>query len=135
MIRYNWSIIKKYSECDMEKIKHYFYNIFINKENKDKYLLKNKYARRIINDSIENNSFIVNIEGLLENSMNATSSEMFVYLDLVSKRDYFTFLNTRKKVNYLPIWRMVDKYDIDKLKTNRLLYITEHNIYFVYEGE
>jgi hypothetical protein len=136
MIKYNWSAIRYHTKNDIKKILLYFYKIYNNNlTDIQEYLVDNKYALRILDESKLNKyNYIINLNDFLENSMNATPEEMYVYLDLASKRDYFTYLNTKKKVNYLPIWKVVD-YDINKLKTNRLLNIDENNIYFVYEGD
>ena len=135
MIKYNWSSIRWHTKNDIKKILKYFYNVY-NKDYTDiqEYLLENKYALKILKESVHKDNYIINLNGFLDNSMNATADEMYVYLDLVSKRDYFTYLNTKKVVDYLPIWKVTD-YDINKLKTNRLLNIDENNIYFVYEGD
>lgn len=136
MIRYNWGAIKKYTKQDMKKILAYFHNVYVDNTDIQKYLLNNEYARKITKENaIPGQSFMLNLDGFLGNHINATKDEMYVYLDLVSKRDFFTYLNTKRKVNYLPTWKVVEDYDIDKLKTNRLLYVDENNIYFVYEGE
>lgn len=137
MIRYDWESIKICTGGDMTKIKDYFRYVYLeDKDTLQAYLLNNEYARRILRKAKERRqSFMLNIEAFLLNNMNGTDSELFIYLDLLSRRDYFTYLNTKKKVNYLPTWKIISDYDINKLTTNRLLYIDERSIYFVYEGD
>ena len=138
MIRYNWSAIKKYTELDLKKIILYFDTIYFKKTDIAIFLANNPYAKKIVNESKDrkdNMSFMENYTDFRNNSMMGTEQEMLVYLDLISKRDMFTYLNTKKKVNYIPIWNIIDEYDIEKLKTNRLLFINERNIYFIYEGD
>ena len=135
--RYNWTEVKLQCKSDIRKIKKFLKMVnYSTKDELQQYLLSNKYALRILTKKNScKQSFMINVEGFLENYMNATDDEMFIYLDLVSKRDYFTYLNTKKKVDYLPIWKVENIYEIKKLKTNRLLYISDTNIYFVYEGD
>lgn len=135
MVRYNWELIKKYTNNDIEKILKYFSNIYILKGEEKIFTLKYKWAAKIYNESKDTNSFLINIEDLVENAVRATSIEQFIYLDLASKRDIFTYLNTRHKVSFLPYWKVEGLYDIEKLKTNRLLIIEDNNINFVYEGD
>lgn len=137
MIRYNWQAIKKYTKMDLKKIITYLEIVHNQRIDVVDYLRNNEYARNIVKESQGESgmSYMANFEAFRDNLSKATDQEMLVYLDLISKRDYFTFLNTKRKVNYLPIWKMVDTYNIEKLKTNRLLLINKHNIYFVHEGD
>lgn len=134
--RYNWFSIKYHTKNDIEKILLYFNKVYIDNSDLRLYLLANTYARNIIEESKNTHmQYILNLKALLENNLNATKQEIFVYLDLVSMRDYFSYINTKGKLNYLPAWKVIDKYDIKQLETNRLLFIEDKKIYFVYEGE
>ena len=97
-------------------------------------MLENGWAHNIYTAQ-DQDSFILNLEGFIENGFKATKMEQFVYLDLLSKRSTFTYYNTKGKVKHLAVWKAEKMYDIEKLKANRLLNIEENNIYFVYEQE
>jgi len=131
MLKYNWDILKKY---DIDKIKEYFTYVHLLKGEQYAYLLDNKWAIEI-NNAIIKDSYILNLEGFLGNSLKATKVEQYVYLDLLSRRNTFTYYNTQGSVTYLTAWKAEKMYDIDKLKANRLLNFDENNIYFVYEQE
>ncbi len=95
----------------------------------------NPWAAKIVAESKNNaHSYIQNPKALMAASSGATDSEIYVYLDLVAKRSYFNYVNTKGKVNYLPKWK-IDNYDINKLEMNRLLDFDDDNIYLLYEGE
>lgn len=136
MIRYNWEIILKETNEDINKILEYFSKVYVEQGKMYDFLVSNSWAREIQATSEDKNSYILNIQGFIENALNGTKDEQFVYLDLASKRDLFTYHNTRGKITFLPYWRVSNQYtDIDRLKINRLLMIDENNIYFNYEGE
>ena len=133
VIRFNWDILNKYTDSNPRKMLEFFYNVYISKA--ENYLYLNTWAAQIIIESRnEDFSYIVNISELYRNAKSYTNSEIYVYLDLASRRDYFTFLNTKCKVRFLPIWKIRD-YDIEKLKLNRLLIVNDTNIQLIYEGE
>jgi hypothetical protein len=75
-------------------------------------------------------SYILNYSRVLENELKATDSELYIYLDLASHRNYYDYKynksNTLKNV-------FITKYDINKLYMNRLLRIEGGNIAFKYE--
>jgi hypothetical protein len=50
-------------------------------------------------------------------------------------RDVFTYHNTKGRVIFLENWKVEKHYNINALKTNRLLTVDNNNIYLVYEGE
>lgn len=134
MLKYNWKTMKESTKCDVDKIKEYFTNVYLLKGTAEEYLLNNAWAREIYNAKPKD-SFILNIEGFVKNYYKATKLEQFIYLDLLSKRNVFSYYNTKGKVDYLAVWKVEKLYDIQKLKANRLLNIEENNIYFVYEQE
>lgn len=136
MIKYNWDIIKKYTKNDPKKILDYFSNVYVQQGTMYDFLVLNRWAKSIQQDTTTKNSYILNIQELINNDLNATIDEQFVYLDLASKRDIFTYYNTKGRAIFLPYWKVSDIYtDIDRLKLNRLLMINENNIEFIYEGE
>lgn len=131
VIKYNWEILKKYTNNDVHLILEFFDNVYVRKS--ENYFYLNPWAAKIVAES-ENNahSYIQNIEELIRAAKGATDSEVFVYIDLASKRSYFNFINTKGKANYLPAWK-VDEYDVNALKMNRLLTFDDNNIYLLYE--
>lgn len=135
MLKFNWKNIKKYTKHDMQKINDYFTNVYLIKDNAYVFIMDNEYASLIYHNGEERSSYMMNLEGFLRNRLRATKEELFVYLDLLSRRNSFTYYNTKGKVLHIPIWKACDTYDIDKLKANRLLKIDEHNIHFIYEEE
>ena len=124
----------KNTNNDIDKIKEYFINMHVLKGMQTEFLLANDWARKIYNTPLKD-SYIMNLDGFIENNLKATKVEQFVYLDLLSRRNTFTYFNTHGKVTYLTVWKAEQQYNIDKLKANRLLSIEDNDIYFVYEQE
>ena len=124
----------KNTNSDIDKIKDYFINMHVLKGMQTEFLLANEWAKKIYNAPLKD-SYIMNLDGFIDNNLRATKVEQFVYLDLLSRRNTFTYFNTRGKVTYLTVWKAEKQYDIDKLKANRLLNIEDNDIYFVYEQE
>lgn len=131
VIKFNWELVKKYTDNNPRKILEFFDNVYVRKS--ENYFYLNPFAARIVAESKDNaQNYIQNISELCIASKGATDSELFVYFDLASKRSYFNFINTRGKMNYLPKWK-IDNYNIESLKMNRLLSFDENNIYLLYE--
>jgi hypothetical protein len=135
MIRYNWEAIKKYTKNDIPKILEYFSNVYVLKGTMYDYITAHKWAAAIYNSKAPKVNYILNIDDLILNELNATKEEQYVYLDLCSKRDVFTYHNTKGRVIFLYGWKIEKYYNLNALKTNRLLNIDSDNIYLVYEGE
>jgi hypothetical protein len=135
MIRYNWEELKKYSKSDVKKILEYFTNVYVLKGTMYEYLLKHKWAAAAHNSKEPKNSYMLNIDALILDEEGATDDEKFVYLELASMRDVFTYYNTKGRVVFLDNWKVEKYYNINALKTNRLLTVDDNNIYLVYEGE
>jgi len=130
VIKYNWELLKKYTLNNPRIMLSFFDNVYIRKS--ENYFYLNTWAASIVAESKNNTqNYIQNIPELIVAAPSVTDSELFVYFDLASKRSYFNFINTRGKMNYLPIWK-IDTYDIDSLKMNRLLTFDENNIYLLY---
>jgi hypothetical protein len=131
VIRYNWKLLKKYTNNDVHLMLEFFDNVYLRKT--ENYFYLNPWAAKLVAESRNNaQNFILNVKGLIDAAYTATDSEIFVYLDLASKRSYFTFINTKQKADYLPNWK-VDEYDVNALKMNRLLTFDKNNIYLLYE--
>ena len=132
MIRYNWDAVREHTSSNVTKILDFFINVYVTKA--ENFMALNPYAAKIIADDRSKQSFIVNIKELVLNRGNATDSEVLMYLDLASRRNFFTYINTGKKVDYLPTWKIAGEYDTKKLERNRLLLIKDNNIHFIYEN-
>lgn len=135
MIKYNWQELKKYSKNDIKKILEYFTNIYVLKGTMYDYLKSHNWALSVYNSKEPKTSYLLNIDDFILNDVNATSDEQFIYLDLASKRDIFTYHNTKGSVIFLPTWKVEKYYNLNMLKSNRLLIVDDKNIYFLYEGE
>ena len=131
IILYNWKLLKKYTDNNPHKMLEFFNNVYIKKT--ENYFYLNPWAAKIVAESKNNaNNYIQNARELILASSGATDSEIFVYLDLCSKRSYFNFLNTKGSMNYIPEWK-IDNYNVESLKMNRLLTYDDNNIYLLYE--
>lgn len=135
MITFNWEDIKKYTKGDISKILEYFTNVYVLQGTMYDYLNTHNWAAQIYNSKNAQNSYLLNIKDLILNDSNATPEEQYVYLDLASRRDTFAYYNTKGKVIFLPTWKVEKYYNLQALKTNRLLDINDKNIYLIYEGE
>ena len=135
MIEYNWKELRKYSNDDIKKILEYFTNVYVLKGTMYDYLLNHKLAASVYNSIEPKMNYILNIDELVLDDSGATDEEKFVYLDLASMRDLFTYHNTKGRVIFLVNWKVEKYYNINALKTNRLLNIDDNNIYLVYEGD
>lgn len=134
VIKYNWDIVKECTNSDPYKILKFFDNVYVRKA--ENFIYLNPWAAVIIDKSRKNShSYIQNIQELKEATKYVTKSELFVYFDLCSLRNYFTFINTKGKLNYLPIWKVANRYNVDELSMNRLLTLSDNNIYLTYEGD
>lgn len=131
VIKFNWELLKKATNNDVHKMLEFFDSVYVRKA--ENYLYLNIWAAELIVNSRNNShNYIQNVDELMIAAKGATDSEIFVYLDLASRRSYFDFVNTKGKLNYLPMWK-IDNYNIDSLKHNRLLTFDENNIYLLYE--
>ena len=135
MITYNWEDIKKYTNNDINKILDYFKYVYVLQGTMYDFLNKYRWANRIYNSKESKSSYLTNVNDFIINSLNGTKDEQYIYLDLASKRDLFTYYNTKGYVIFLPIWKVEEYYNLNMLKSNRLLTIDSNNIYLVYEGE
>ena len=125
MIRYNWEAIKKYTKCKPELVLDYFKNVYVLKGEMYSYMQANKFAKDIVNAKEIKSSYILHIEGLIQNNERATETEQYVYIDLASRRDAFSLFNSKGRIRYLHEWEIADDFDIEKLKINKLLMISD----------
>lgn len=133
VIKFNWELVKQYTNRDALLMLEFFDNVYVRKS--ENYFYLNPWAAKIVAESRDNaHNYIENIPEFIDGAKYATNSEILVYLDLASKRSYFDFINTKGKLNYLPMWK-INGYDVDALKRNRLLTFDEQNIYLLYEKD
>ena len=135
MIRYCWEDILKYTNNKPEVVLDYFKYIYYLTDTKDIYLAMHDFAKKIYYSKSYKGSYILNVNDLIINRQRATDEERFIYLDLLSKRDVFSYYNSKGKRNYVEIWKLKDMYDIDQLQNNKLLHIRDNRRYFIYEGD
>jgi len=133
MIRYNWEVIKKYTDCKPELVLEYFKNIFVLKGEMYNFMQANKFANNIAKSKEIKSSYLLFIDELIKNDAKATLTEQYIYLDLASKRDAFALFNSKGRIRYLHYWEVEDEYDIKKLEINKLLILSDKKIYFIYE--
>jgi hypothetical protein len=132
IIRYNWELLKKYTKNNPRKMLEFFDNVYVRKT--ENYFYLNEWATRIVAESKSNSpNYILNVKELIQASNYATDSEVFIYLDLASKRNYFTFANTKGKAIHIQKWKIAGEYDVKALEMNRLLTFDDENIYLLYE--
>ena len=115
MIKYNWDIIKKYTNNKPELILDFFKNIYVLKGEMYNYMQKNKFARQIVECKDTKSSYLLNVDDLIINNEKASSVEQYVYLDLASRRDAFSLFNSKGRKRYLHEWEVANDYDIEKL--------------------
>lgn len=131
MIKFNWEKLIILNEFKPEFVIVY---MSITRGVKIKYLpqgiLPNKLRRKAKNRGLPiGDSFILNIDPLLNNSGSYTINEIFNYIELASRRSLFEY--SVQKIKTLPLALALDsKYDATK---NRLLTIDNAVINFKYE--
>ena len=104
--QYNWKAIRKLSVPDILK-----------------YITASTTPR---------DSYVLQVQNLIENKLHATEDEIYIYLDLASMRNFYEL----KYEGYSKLKTcLVDKYNIEKLKMNTLLEVIDNEIIFEYEEE
>lgn len=76
-------------------------------------------------------AFLLQPKLLFENKIKAEMSEIYRYIQLASLRSYISYVESG--ISSVPLAWVEDDLDIDKLKFNRLLTITNTYIVFMYE--
>lgn len=134
IIRYNWENIKN-KLGNVQDILEYFKEALL-LENTD-FLVLNKKAKDIYYSKDRKDSFISDngLKALLISKSSYTEDEIYIYLDLISKRDIFSFYNSKGRENFLHCWKIENIYNIENLKRNKLLMIENNKIFFIYEGD
>lgn len=74
--------------------------------------------------------FILNLDGVLKGATNP--NELYLYLELASKRNVFEYLV--RGVKHLPL-ALVPEYQLEWVELNPMLKIENANVYFKYEQE
>jgi hypothetical protein len=75
--------------------------------------------------------YILKPELLFKNEIKAEVSEIYRYIQLASLRSYVSYIESGQSYVLLSI--IEDDLNIDKLKFNRLLTITNNKVCFMYE--
>lgn len=119
MKRFDWRPLQ---HLKIEDIIEYFYCLNYN-------IVTNKIYKKVERQAIKKDSYILNIKDLLENKVNATKDEVFIYLFLLSRRNYLDY--KFYKLKSLPT--IYSPFKLEPLKQNRLLKITNEEIIFIYE--
>lgn len=133
MIRYDWKLILKESKQDVSKmlkiieaiVEYSSYEDVLVQSNYPKYILNYLYKRK------NRSSFLLNPEKLLNNSHRHTNSELLVYLELASMRNFMD-LHFRDEIA-VPTYYIEDDYDLAKLKHNTALDVTDQVVRLKYE--
>lgn len=109
IVYYNWRLLKNLNISQI-----------LEKLNDEKYL-------KTINLK---DSYIINPHKLLENSLRGSDTELYIYLDLASKRNIYDYKYMKKSTlkSYY-----ATEYDVNKLHMNTLLEIKNDEIKFKYE--
>ena len=124
IIRYNWLDIINYTEYDCNKILRVFYFFY----NKTYLTTKDFFIRNILHSTAEKCNYILNVGDLLNANINNTYK--CIYLDLASQRNYIDYIFKNKKD--VPI-EYIDKYNINNLRNNPLLLVTDKYIELKFE--
>ena len=125
MILYNWARIYKAAEGKTSEC------FFIFKMLAIKHIPKNRYDPffKYYNKDFRGGSFLINPQALICNAFRYTQKEVVAYIVLASLRslsDYFAY----KKLS-LDLLHIAMKSGL--YKQNRLLYIQENQLFFIYE--
>lgn len=120
---FNLELLEAKSQCDptlmLSMIKAHFDKKLIPKNNRDKTVLK----------SLVGNSYLLNVEPLFSDSADIVYKAQ--YIRLAGRRDYTAFKFYAHK--HLDLTFFSDL-DLDAIKHNPLLKITDNKIYFKYEN-
>jgi hypothetical protein len=133
IIRYNWKTVLKESRGNITKILKILTALVEYKE-EGQALAQRNYPKYILNCLYTkfNSSFLLNPEGLLENTHSHTNSEVFIYLELASMRNFMDF-HFRDEAG-VPIYYIENEYeDLGKLKLNTLLDVNDKVVRLKYE--
>lgn len=124
MIKYDWNILSKLTHIIRMSV------IFALASEKD---LK-RFPRSIlepISKFTDYTGFLINPYELINNDKKHTNSEIYLYLELAAMRSYINYKETGDL--RLPTYYIKNRYDIDKLKLNTALIVTNEEILFIYE--
>lgn len=124
MLHFNWEKIKLFCNYDCSLILN-----ILNCLNKGKVPTKKEISVLNKLKGHDRNSFIENLTDLLLDDR-STKEQKCEYLEIASQRNHIDYI--LHNIDYLPIYYIEDNYDINKLKRNNLLQITEINIIFKY---
>ena len=124
MIRFDWLVIENLPIDTIIRI----LNALVYTENLTTYP---PYVLKPISKFKDMSAFLINPSGLILNRRKYTDSDIYVYLELASLRSYIIYKRTGSL--RLPTYCIQKNYDLDKLKMNPLLDVTDDEIIFRYE--
>lgn len=125
MIRYDWIKLSKEPYNEVLKV---IYNLAFKGNIK---LLGYKHLRKIAGWK-DTSAFLTNPVGLvLAARKKHTEAELYLYLELAAMRSYINYKETGDL--RLPTYYIKHKYDVNKLKLNTALIVTDEEIIFKYE--
>lgn len=91
------------------------------------------YFTKIVKSKNEKINYLINLEGFYKDRKKYTIEERCIYIDIASYRNFADYLFKREIS--VPIINVQHLYDIDKLKSNRLLTVNGRNIELKFEEE
>lgn len=124
MIRYDWKAIRRHTKDDPFKVYKFFRDV-----RRD---IPTSQVERILNASINKDSYLLWLEPLILNRERVSYIDIFVYLHIASKRNYFDYVNSKKYDLHIGL---VPEFSKDKIIFNRLLTIEDNLIKLKYEEE
>lgn len=121
---FNLSVLEAETQCSPKLIVEQLRLFYLKKQ-----IPKNSYAKVKPIRNLIGNSYLINPERLFSDN---TTDILYKsqYIQLAGRRDYSLY--KLFKVKHLDLSYFKD-IDLDKIKTNPLLLITENKIYFKYE--
>jgi hypothetical protein len=130
MIFYNWNVLKRETKDDPKKMLEYIKYVTSGSQRPK---LQPYYIFATLAEK-NKSSYLLNPRALLDNRYGGTLSDIRVYLELASRRNYMDYL-TNNQHRYLYVYSVDEEYNLNRLHNNRLLSITDDKIYLKYEQE
>ncbi len=117
MIKFSWKKINDKLDWDMYLVLCYF-------------IKKNNEPFKPVFPLPDGSCYILNIKGLIDNLNHYSISDLYLYLELASKRSIFDY-NIRG-IKYLPLV-LAEEYQLEQIRNSELFKVKNENIHFVYE--
>lgn len=117
MIKFSWKKINNKLNWNMREVNDYFYSI------------RHGYEAFPIP---RGPCYILNLKDLFDEEEYITKTEMYIYLELASKRNIFDY--KIRGVRYLPAI-FAEEYQLNEIQNSKLFELKNNNIHFKYEQE